>query len=547
MPLERKTPGVYITEIDAFPKAGDPVTGVATAVPVFIGYTEFAGVPHSGQPLYNTPVPVASLAEFRQSFGGSAAALFAVEALPQPGTDTKAIRVSPRANPAGPDRFCLARQIELFYANGGGNCVVVSVGSYWADQQPVSVPDAIPDTWQTETIAAEALLTGLTAAEHTTGITMIVVPEACQLPSDGYGKVVQAMLTQASALQDRMAIFDLPGCLSATTLADVQCGQTGLADAMAPVLDKASYGAAYAPALRTTIAREPDLDIAAFRAPDGDNGTLNGLLTAEALQFYEGAERTQVQQAIAAAFPCPGPATNSATLSNDPAGYPALADATAWRATLDNLLSITLPTYAEVKAQALALLNIAPPSGGVAGVWSANDANRGVWAAPANIALASVSAPLCDIDNDAQPAFNLPINGEAINIIRSMPSRGTVIWGARTLDGNSLDYRYINVRRTLIYIEQSVKLALQAFVFERNDAATWTAVTASVSSFLTGLWQAGGLVGAKPADAFKVACGLGTTMTGEDILNSYMRAAVTVAVTHPAEFIELTFTQTMAG
>jgi phage tail sheath protein FI len=146
-----------------------------------------------------------------------------------------------------------------------------------------------------------------------------------------------------------------------------------------------------------------------------------------------------------------------------------------------------------------------------------------------------------------QGGFNVPTNGEAINIIRAQPSRGNVVWGARTLDGNSLDYRYIQVRRTLIYVEQSIKLALQPYVFAANDSLTWSTVIAAVSSFLTSLWQGGGLMGAKPSDAFTVSCGLGTTMTSQNVLDGYMIVAVTLQMIHPAEFIELTFTQTMGS
>jgi phage tail sheath protein FI len=146
-----------------------------------------------------------------------------------------------------------------------------------------------------------------------------------------------------------------------------------------------------------------------------------------------------------------------------------------------------------------------------------------------------------------QGGFNVPTNGQAIDIIRAQPGRGNVVWGARTLDGNSQDYRYIQVRRTLIYVEQTIKLALQSYVFAANDAITWTNVTSSISAFLTGLWQQGGLMGAKSTDAFTVNCGLGATMTAQDVLNGYMVVAVTLQMIHPAEFIELTFTQTMGS
>jgi uncharacterized protein len=158
-----------------------------------------------------------------------------------------------------------------------------------------------------------------------------------------------------------------------------------------------------------------------------------------------------------------------------------------------------------------------------------------------------VVRPLVLLNDQEQGDYNMPPNGQSISILRALPGRGTVVWGARTLDGNSNDTRYIQVRRTLIYIEQSIKQSLQSFVFAANDAKTWTTVTSMISNFLTTLWQAGGLMGAKPEEAFTVACGVPTTMTGLDVLNGYMIVNVSLQLIRPAEFIELTFTQRMQG
>jgi phage tail sheath protein FI len=118
------------------------------------------------------------------------------------------------------------------------------------------------------------------------------------------------------------------------------------------------------------------------------------------------------------------------------------------------------------------------------------------------------------------------------------------VWGARALDGNSNDWRYVQVHRTLIYIEQSVELAHQKFVFEPNAPQTWVAVTSMIGSFLLRVWQAGGLMGASPAEAFSVQCGLGSTMTADDVQQGRMNVLVMM---RPAEFIELTFQQQMRG
>ena len=90
-----------------------------------------------------------------------------------------------------------------------------------------------------------------------------------------------------------------------------------------------------------------------------------------------------------------------------------------------------------------------------------------------------------------------------------------MVWGARTLNGNSKDTRYINVRRTMIMLEQSIKNAAQAFMFEPNTATTWVSVESMINNFLLNQWKAGALFGATPAQAFSVAVGLGLTMTAE--------------------------------
>ena len=190
-------------------------------------------------------------------------------------------------------------------------------------------------------------------------------------------------------------------------------------------------------------------------------------------------------------------------------------------------------------------MNVLPPAAAMAGVYTRIDNTIGVFKAPANTGIVSVASPTVNITHDDQEELNVPLNGKAINALRTFPGYGTLVWGARTLDGNSQDWRYINVRRTLIMLEQSIKAAMQAYVFEPNVAATWSLVSSTISSFLTNQWKAGALAGASPEDAFDVAVGLGSTMTGDDILDGYMRVTIRVAIVRPAEFIVLTFQQKM--
>lgn len=192
--------------------------------------------------------------------------------------------------------------------------------------------------------------------------------------------------------------------------------------------------------------------------------------------------------------------------------------------------------------------SILPPTPAMAGIYTLVDNSQGVWNAPANININSVIAPSVNINNDQQASLNVDaLAGKSINAIRSFFGQGpAIVWGARTLDGNSLDWRYVNVRRTAIFIEQSIANAAFSLVFRPNDASTWTTMESLISNFLHNLWSEGALQGSTPQDAYSVAVGLGKTMTPMDILEGIMRVQVKLALVRPAEFIIITYQQEMA-
>lgn len=214
-------------------------------------------------------------------------------------------------------------------------------------------------------------------------------------------------------------------------------------------------------------------------------------------------------------------------------------------ATIDKTMRAIVPLYTDVMNSITKYMNSMPPAAAMAGIYTAIDNSRGVWKAPANVSVNSVSGPMVNIDHAEQEDLNVSTTGKSINAIRPFVGEGTLVWGARTLDGNSLDWRYINVRRTMIMIEESIRLASKAYVFEPNTANTWVTIRSMIENFLTGVWKAGGLAGSVATDAFSVHCGLGETMTPVDILEGRLNITVLVAVTRPAEFIEITFMQQM--
>ena len=183
-----------------------------------------------------------------------------------------------------------------------------------------------------------------------------------------------------------------------------------------------------------------------------------------------------------------------------------------------------------------------PASALMAGIYARVDRDQGVWKAPANLPLQGVVRPTIQISDANQNNLNVDADtGKSINALREFAGKGTVVWGARTLDGNSNEWRYINVRRLFITVEESVKKATSQFVFENNDAKTWVKVNSMINSYLNGLWKEGALMGASPEEAYFVEVGLGTTMTQDDVLNGKMIVRIGIAAVRPAEFILLEF------
>jgi phage tail sheath protein FI len=172
-----------------------------------------------------------------------------------------------------------------------------------------------------------------------------------------------------------------------------------------------------------------------------------------------------------------------------------------------------------------------PPSGHASGVYARTDNERGVWKAPANEVVRGITGMRFYITTGEQDI----LNPRGVNAIRRFEGRGTRVWGARTLSSDP-EYRYVNVRRFLIYLEASIDRGTQWVVFEPNAPETWSRVTDSVSAFLHTQWRVGALFGRRPEDAFFVRCDE-TTMTADDVLNGRLICEIGVAIVRPAEFV----------
>ena len=218
------------------------------------------------------------------------------------------------------------------------------------------------------------------------------------------------------------------------------------------------------------------------------------------------------------------------------------AEAATWRSNHEDYLTENFSAYRAILRGVNGLLTACPPCGAVSGVYARVDNQRGVWKAPANVSLTGVIEPTYYFDSDDTDNLNIdPVAGKSVNAIRSFVGKGTLIWGARTLAGNDNEWRYISVRRFFNMVEESVKKSTYWAVFEPNDANTWVKVRGMIESYLTQKWREGALAGSTTKEAFFVRCGLGTTMSSQDILEGRMYVEIGMAVVRPAEFIILKF------
>ncbi len=518
-----KTPGVYINEVNSFGASAIPVP---TAIPAFIGYTPQAE--YQGKSYTNVPTKITSFAEFQAVFCfpnsdtqvdsteqySPQYYLTAEKNQPEKGDY---ILVGDSYYSIVPDPntiYYLYNSIRLFYENGGGDAYIVSVGSYGA---PTGKPMTTGTQIVNSNVQLNELLDGLALLKNEQEPTMYICPEATLLTVANNGTLMEAMLLQCTEMQTAISIFDIIGgndpeptnYMDAITTFRNNTGANGL-----------KYGTAYYPFIGTTIMQTSDINYTNLFG--GDTKQLKALLS-----------------------PTSKPNAKAETILSNiekPTGTPLTIS------QYNKSLLAASPTYSTIIKHVLNDTNLLPPSGGMAGVITTTDYQSGPWQPPANTSMVGAASLPIRLTDTQQADLNIDaVSGKSINAIRYFNGQGILIWGARTLDGNSQDWRYLSVRRTMIFLEQSCKHAARAYVFEPNTKNTWEAVTSMIGNFLTNIWKEGGLQGAKAADAFSVECGLGSTMTGDDILNGIMRINVKVAVVRPAEFIILTFEQQMAA
>ncbi|PRP68639.1 hypothetical protein BUE93_21295, partial [Chromobacterium amazonense] len=413
-----KTPDVYVTEISTLPPS---VVQVATAIPAFIGNVvqvfDDSGI-EIKSPAFPIIRRITSIAEYERYFGGPALltgtltcevtqkdnqiikASISFEEMAQTGVDASKNPVFGKGASAAKVNT-LYYALQFFFANGGGVAYVVAIGrtgSGLAANTALSVDDKL-------------ITTALNELEKVDEVTLLLAPEFASA-SNYVAAVAQPLLAHAAKMRGRFALIDAPS----TIKPDNVTALTSWRGTIAGTVDTLKYGAAYYPFLNTPLQAQPD----------AANITVSGTLN---------------------------------TITRDENGKEQTASSTMPETTLAALLK----KYAgsQLEAQTLALLAqqtlTLPPSAAIAGVYAQTDATRGVWKAPANVPLAAVNGPAVIVTAEQQGEFNVDATaGKSINVIRPFTGQGTLVWGARTLAGNSNEWRYINVRRLFNMVEESV-------------------------------------------------------------------------------------------
>ncbi len=482
--LKLSTPGVYVQEIPSLPPS---VAEVETAIPAFVGYTEKADRFAVGD-LKMVPNKINSLSEYITFYGGAAVETndSILVTLKNLGSGQYDVSFSLDATKLSKNN--LYYSIQHFYDNGGGTAYIVSVDTYAHAVGAVSKDD---------------LKAGLATVYNVDEVTILSIPEAAKTDAGGYKEVVQAMIAQAADLKDRFALVDpfkVTPKNSADPNGDIDTDVATVRDATMGV-DENKFAAAYYPNLVTSYNYR-------FNADTEPKNNID-LLKIDAY-IWAG---TGVDPSPTAAGTVIGTLKGSVIYNK-----------------IDS----------EIKKQYVVL----PPSPAIAGLYTRVDLNKGVWKAPANEVLLAVIGPDLSISSREQEGLNVDTTaGKSINVIRTFPGYGTLVWGARTLNGNDNEWKYISVRRFFNMVEESIKKSSQWAVFEPNTAGTWVKIQAMIENYLYLKWREGALAGVKPEQAYYVNVGLGTTMTSLDILEGRLNIEIGMAVARPAEFIILKFTQ----
>lgn len=481
---DTRMPGVITIENPTLPPS---VAVVPSAVPCFIGYTQKHE--KNGEQLNNKAVRVRNMREFTEWYGFAPNQVIDVEVVDKTkfseGIQVKVVK--PELN------YRMYYAMQFYFANGGGPCFVVAVKKYNNDGSIVL-----------NELNSDDVYSALKRAKE---VTILSFPDASgNLSDDDYKALTDSALKHCEKMKNRILLLDVND-----TIVDITDITSRFRQKTSNNPLEKKYGAAYYPFLNTT---------------------LDYVVSGQTVTVKENRYETRPEVA-------PNPA--EANVADDPENA-ARQIRTLAGVKLGDLEEARNQLYNTI-LQAIRDVPVPlPPSPAIAGIMVQTDATQGVWQAPANVSVASAIAPTVEIDDDFHADLNVDsMAGKSINAIRTYEGQGVLVFGARTMAGNDLEWRYVSVRRTFCFIEDSIGRAMQGFVFAPNTRETWIKVKAMISNFLTEIWKAGGLFGNTTNEAYQVNVGSPETMSDVDILEGRMIVEIKLRVSRPAEFIILRY------
>src|SRR5262245_14340660 len=510
---EYLSPGVYVEEVDTGNK---PIEGVATSTVGFLGVAERG--PRS-------PMLVTSFLEYRRLFGGYSSPSF------------------------------LAYSVEGFFQNGGKRCFVTRVAAQNAAAANVAAGNLTvtavgPGTWANNRVYVKISNAGLhdpnnAATTQLFKLTIVYWDSSINLPMPPLDPTDVANLTNPNRREP--TIIEQYDNLSPDALSTSFCERlvnnvSSLVTIRLNGANRPANTAALQPLVNGTAGAA--INLTDFRGdPNAQPGQRKGLLALEEL------DEIAILWCPDEYFPNipPGQIANELVVQCERLKDRfAVLQAQNAAGLINNLRPTQVTKYAAFYYPWLTITNPLtdqpieiPPGGHVAGIYARSDIERGVHKAPANELIRGLyvdpNDPTAGLQFNVTKGQQDILNPRGVNVLRYFPGRGNLVWGARTCSLDP-DWKYVNVRRLFIFVEESIDEATQWVVFEPNDEPTWARVRRSVSDFLTRLWMDGMLQGRSAAEAFFVRCDR-TTMTQADIDNGKLIMLIGIAPVKPAEFV----------
>lgn len=564
---EYLSPGVYVEEFDSGVKA---MEGVGTSTAGFVGLAEKG-------PVTGRPVLLTNFAEYQRRFGGYLPEL-----------------------EYGPYRF-LPNAVEQFFTNGGSTCYVMRVAPEDAvcarsAEGPVVVQARDPGAWAntmqvffTRGIRARTQILstqegvggkqyllknaagfrvgdlvvyraedGSAAYRKVTALNGMLVSFQEELPEDAVdtglvpSRTLEAcgidMLIRCGGQEESYpgcslnsgAPDYLPAALEKSTMAVMTLDIPDSADDLLVLLG----GSADAESLRVELSgglngAMDSVNAGTFNGADLGPGKRSGIeafqeITDVSIMAVPGVTDANVQAKLIAH--CEGLTSRFAVL-DAPLDCTGVDELNRHRSAYDTSYAALYAPWVQVYDPLLRRPAFLPPSGSICGVYARTDIQRGVFKAPANEVVQACTG--LSVSYNAAEQGKLNPNG--VNLIRAIPSQGIRVWGARTCssDGN---WKYVNVRRLFIFLEESIRANTGWVVFEPNDEGLWSRVRGTIALFLETQRRIGALAGSTPEQAYYVDVGP-NTMTQDDILNGRLICEIGVAPVRPAEFVIFRITQ----